>query len=390
MGNNAGTRHFEYKDDKSSKFWEISPTGNGFTVRYGKIGTEGQTQTKEFADTATTENQAQKLIAEKVGKGYQEVSLMGASIRTDSQVNEKGSRPIKASPEAKKSIRLTKAIETQRQRINEAMSILDPILTDKNVSESTKTRIRFVLDVTQPTYYFGLKEAPPKDMNRLGNMVGGWPYTSEKYPWPGGNDPYPPFLQLNLKDISCYSNTDLGEGLLQVWATHGSSIIRVIEPEDLESPPSNDYFDTGILKMGEDNPDSFEQLDVEGMPHARRNSVIVMDKPKPTVIPYFDTHSEYDLDDLDLSKDHHALIEKVISIVDRYFPKFPHLYFFGAHKFIQCGYGCYINKCVEEGWRPLLALFSDGEDFEFGFDGNGYLLYRIVDSKTEFFFYWDR
>lgn len=72
MGNKAVTTHLEYKDEKSSKFWEISVNGNGLTVRYGKIGTEGQVQTKEFADAATAEKQAQKLIAEKTGKGYQE------------------------------------------------------------------------------------------------------------------------------------------------------------------------------------------------------------------------------------------------------------------------------------------------------------------------------
>lgn len=73
MSSNSGTRRFEYRDEKSSKFWEISVAGIGFTVCYGKIGTDGQSQPKEFADAATAEKQAQKLIAEKIGKGYQEV-----------------------------------------------------------------------------------------------------------------------------------------------------------------------------------------------------------------------------------------------------------------------------------------------------------------------------
>ena len=37
------TRYFEYKDAKSAKFWEVSVTGKKVTIRYGKIGTEGQT-----------------------------------------------------------------------------------------------------------------------------------------------------------------------------------------------------------------------------------------------------------------------------------------------------------------------------------------------------------
>lgn len=33
MGSSSNTRRFEYKDDKSSKFWEVSVADNGFTVR---------------------------------------------------------------------------------------------------------------------------------------------------------------------------------------------------------------------------------------------------------------------------------------------------------------------------------------------------------------------
>ena len=70
MNNQSAAQRFEYKDEKSAKFWEIRVDGNRFSVRYGKIGTEGQTQVKEFDDAAVAEKQAQKLIAEKVGKGY--------------------------------------------------------------------------------------------------------------------------------------------------------------------------------------------------------------------------------------------------------------------------------------------------------------------------------
>lgn len=73
MSSSSNTRRFEYKDDKSWKFWEISVSGSGLTVCYGKIGTDGQTQSKKFADAAMAEKQAKKLIAEKVSKGYQEL-----------------------------------------------------------------------------------------------------------------------------------------------------------------------------------------------------------------------------------------------------------------------------------------------------------------------------
>lgn len=287
-------------------------------------------------------------------------------------------------------VRVTKEIEVQRQRVSEAMAILEPILNDENVKESTKSRIRFVLDIAQPTYHYSLKETAPNEMNRLANMVGGWPYTSKKYPWPMlGDRPSPPFLQLNLKDISILSKIALGDGLLQIWATHDSSLVRVIDHADLLNPPAEEYFETGILKIGEEDS-RFDSIEFDQMPHARRNSIISAGKPKPTVIPYFESCTSYGLDDEDLSDDKHKLIEQSIKLIKKYFASYTSSNLLGAHKFRQCGYGFYIDMCVKEGWRPLMCFCSDGSDFEFGYDGQGYLLYRMVDSETQFLFYWDR
>jgi superfamily I DNA and/or RNA helicase/predicted DNA-binding WGR domain protein len=68
------TRRFEFVGGSSQKFWEISLTENSFTVRFGRIGTEGQSQTKSFADSAKAKVEAEKLIAEKIKKGYAEKS----------------------------------------------------------------------------------------------------------------------------------------------------------------------------------------------------------------------------------------------------------------------------------------------------------------------------
>jgi DNA ligase-1 len=65
-------RYFEFVDDKSSKFWEISREGASVTVRFGRIGANGQTQTKTFADEPAAKKHADKLIEEKTGKGYVE------------------------------------------------------------------------------------------------------------------------------------------------------------------------------------------------------------------------------------------------------------------------------------------------------------------------------
>ncbi|MEW6284559.1 MAG: WGR domain-containing protein, partial [Candidatus Eremiobacterota bacterium] len=38
-------RRFEFQEGSSNKFWEIHHEGDSFTVRWGKLGTQGQTQT---------------------------------------------------------------------------------------------------------------------------------------------------------------------------------------------------------------------------------------------------------------------------------------------------------------------------------------------------------
>lgn len=64
-------RYFEYSDEKSNKFWSIELTeDDSFTVCYGKIGSDGTEQTKDFKDKITRDKEAKKLIAEKLKKGY--------------------------------------------------------------------------------------------------------------------------------------------------------------------------------------------------------------------------------------------------------------------------------------------------------------------------------
>ncbi len=51
-------RRFEYSDDKSNKFWEISWDDDGVTTRWGRMGTDGQSKTKAVANpTAEGEKQ---------------------------------------------------------------------------------------------------------------------------------------------------------------------------------------------------------------------------------------------------------------------------------------------------------------------------------------------
>ena len=74
-------RTFVFTDDKSNKFWNIDLQGTAFTVTFGKVGTKGQTQAKDFPDAAAARKAHDKLVAEKLGKGYVETTAAAAPAR---------------------------------------------------------------------------------------------------------------------------------------------------------------------------------------------------------------------------------------------------------------------------------------------------------------------
>ncbi|MGW6445823.1 WGR and DUF4132 domain-containing protein [Lentzea sp. NPDC055074] len=63
-------RRWELVADGSAKFWEIEQDGAAVTVRFGRLGTTGQTQTKELASAEAATAHVAKLVAEKEKKGY--------------------------------------------------------------------------------------------------------------------------------------------------------------------------------------------------------------------------------------------------------------------------------------------------------------------------------
>ncbi|HJY75869.1 MAG TPA: WGR domain-containing protein [Burkholderiales bacterium] len=67
-------RRFEFVGGNSRKFWEVACSGASVTVRFGRIGTNGQAQTKQFASEERAARESEKLIAEKLTKGYKEAA----------------------------------------------------------------------------------------------------------------------------------------------------------------------------------------------------------------------------------------------------------------------------------------------------------------------------
>lgn len=70
------TRRFEYVGGTSAKFWSVDVVGARVTVRWGRIGSDGQSQVKDFPSNYRASAFADKMIAEKLGKGYKEVGTV--------------------------------------------------------------------------------------------------------------------------------------------------------------------------------------------------------------------------------------------------------------------------------------------------------------------------
>ncbi|OON73856.1 WGR domain-containing protein [Streptomyces tsukubensis] len=71
-GQSGRTTYLELSQENGSahKFYEVTIDGTTVTVRYGRIGVDGQRQTSAFPTTGKAEAAAAKKIAEKVRKGY--------------------------------------------------------------------------------------------------------------------------------------------------------------------------------------------------------------------------------------------------------------------------------------------------------------------------------
>lgn len=65
-----GTRRLEFTEGTSRKFWQVSRQGTDVTVTFGRIGTQGQTQVKAFGTEERAQAEVDKLVAEKLRKGY--------------------------------------------------------------------------------------------------------------------------------------------------------------------------------------------------------------------------------------------------------------------------------------------------------------------------------
>ena len=89
-------QRYEFNDGKSSKFWQIEQVGSELHISWGKIGTSGQSQVKDFDTEAKATAAKDKLVKEKTGKGY--VAAGEAPMAAGASVKLKAEPKAKAEP----------------------------------------------------------------------------------------------------------------------------------------------------------------------------------------------------------------------------------------------------------------------------------------------------
>ncbi|GAA4473151.1 WGR and DUF4132 domain-containing protein [Novipirellula rosea] len=81
-------RQLIFSDGTSHKFWNIELEGQSHTVTFGRVGTSGQSQTKEFDDAAAAKKSFDKLVQQKVKKGYADSDVTASSAAANKPANK--------------------------------------------------------------------------------------------------------------------------------------------------------------------------------------------------------------------------------------------------------------------------------------------------------------
>jgi len=208
-------RYFEFSDGTSNKFWEIRTDALRctYTVRYGNIGTKGRQTSKDFyPDSNKMHEQAKKLIAEKIGRGYVEKDMLARAMASLATASE------------------SIALFEEARRLNRKVPWdLTMVPTQFPELERGGLAWKFLVD-----------EIPYKEVDRSKSMMKGPFFITEEYPVPITREGklMVPIIQVDLRELSKLRGLPLGDGLLQAWRTWNDDQCRVIPRQvvDLQEP----------------------------------------------------------------------------------------------------------------------------------------------------------
>ncbi|MEM7475555.1 MAG: DUF4132 domain-containing protein [Planctomycetota bacterium] len=107
------SRNLVFSEGSSDKFWNIELEDCSHTVNYGRVGTNGQTKTKEFGSEEEARKSYDKLVEQKLKKGYEDAA--GSSSPAKKKVTpKKKSATTSNTTSSKKDSATTKKATTKK------------------------------------------------------------------------------------------------------------------------------------------------------------------------------------------------------------------------------------------------------------------------------------
>jgi len=95
----SGTQRLEFKDKKSQKFWEASLDGPKLLTRWGRIGTDGQSQQKKFKYDFEARRAMREQVDAKLKKGYRR-----AKTAAELELEKPPEHPSKRNPRLEQAV----------------------------------------------------------------------------------------------------------------------------------------------------------------------------------------------------------------------------------------------------------------------------------------------
>ncbi|KAK2618537.1 DUF4132 domain-containing protein [Leptospira interrogans] len=161
--------YLTFSEGTSNKFWQIETEGNSFTVTYGKIGTSGQIQTKTFDSEEKCLKEAQKLLSEKLKKGYQnsgEETTTTSPKPTQTQSVSKAKTPSTNENDIVATSKTSSENETTAQSSSKTIQSENHAATTHSKNSINKIETKKLKEPVQKTLGF-----PNEDLKILSNVV---------------------------------------------------------------------------------------------------------------------------------------------------------------------------------------------------------------------------
>lgn len=138
MASTVNRRELVFQDGSSHKFWTIELNDSAHTVNFGRVGTNGQQKTKEFESDAEARKSFDKLVAEKLKKGYiDENAATGNPNGSGTSTAPAADKASKPAQPANARVAPSKAAPSRTTKVAKTATSAKPAKTAKSAAKTS-------------------------------------------------------------------------------------------------------------------------------------------------------------------------------------------------------------------------------------------------------------